>query len=270
MAFGLDPGAPLIVGANRDEHLDRPATAMTVLRESGPRILGGRDEVAGGTWLAVNEHGLVAGLTNRPLPDGPDPARRSRGELPLALASHRHADEAVDHFVATFRPRHYNPAWFLVGDRRSLYAVDLTDGERPTAKRLEPGIHVLENNPLSAASAKVDHVRRLLGRLEDLRGEEVMTRIRGVLADHSTPEPTAVTGSRRPQSLAACVHTEDYGTRSSNLIRIPASETERPHVLYADGHPCRSHFFDATALWSAPPPVTGGPDGFSDWHPDAG
>ena len=44
----LDPGAPLVVGANRDERLDRPAAAMTVLRPADPRILGGRDEEAGG------------------------------------------------------------------------------------------------------------------------------------------------------------------------------------------------------------------------------
>src|ERR1019366_5417378 len=57
---------PLVVGANRDEWLDRPTTAITVLRDAEPRILGGRDERAGGTWVAVNEHGGVCGLTNRP------------------------------------------------------------------------------------------------------------------------------------------------------------------------------------------------------------
>ena len=40
----VHPDAPLIVAANRDEWLLRPATAMTVLRESEPRILGGRLE----------------------------------------------------------------------------------------------------------------------------------------------------------------------------------------------------------------------------------
>ena len=58
------PDAPLLVAANRDERYDRPAEAITVLRDRGPRILGGRDQVAGGTWLAVNEHGVLAGLTN--------------------------------------------------------------------------------------------------------------------------------------------------------------------------------------------------------------
>src|ERR1700679_171007 len=117
MAFGLDPEAPLVVAANRDERLDRPATSMTVLRASDPRILGGRDERAGGTWLAVNEFGLVAGLTNRPVPDGIDPAKRTRGELPVLLASHRSAAEAVDDFLRRISPSDYNPAWFLVGDR---------------------------------------------------------------------------------------------------------------------------------------------------------
>jgi uncharacterized protein with NRDE domain len=272
MAFGLDPAAPLVVGANRDEHLDRPATAMTVLQPAEPRILGGRDELAGGTWLTVNAHGLVAGLTNRPLPDGPDPSKRSRGELPLILARHRHADEAVDDFLRTVRPADYNPAWLLVGDRRSLYAIDLSDGERPTSSRLGPGLHILENNPFAAPSAKVENVRRLLGPTGDLAGETLMTRLRALLADHSTPEtpdaptppdapaspdtptsPDKTASGRRPETLAACVHTENYGTRSSSLIRVFAAETRPPQVLFADGHPCTAVFADAGALWTDPP-----------------
>ena len=81
-AWKTEPGFPLVVAANRDERLDRPAHSLCVLREHAPRILGGRDDLAGGTWLAVNEHGVVAGLTNRPSPGGRDPTKRSRGELP--------------------------------------------------------------------------------------------------------------------------------------------------------------------------------------------
>ena len=53
--------------------------------------VGGRDELSGGTWLAVNEHGVCAGLTNQPLGDAKDPSKRSRGELPLELARHASA-----------------------------------------------------------------------------------------------------------------------------------------------------------------------------------
>ena len=82
VATQLVPDEPLIVGANRDEVLDRPAIPITVLDDGPPRVLGGRDELSGGTWLAVNEHGVCAGLTNQPLGDAKDPSKRSRGELP--------------------------------------------------------------------------------------------------------------------------------------------------------------------------------------------
>jgi len=262
----LDPGAPLVVGANRDEQLVRPATAVTVLRDAHPRVVGGRDEEGGGTWLAVNEHGVVAGLTNRPSPNGRDPAKRSRGELPLALARHRDAASAVDAFVTRFRPADYNPAWLLVGDRSALYALDMTGAapghDRPRIESLPPGIHILENNPLHAQSPKADHVRSLLGDAGALAGAALLERVRAVLVDHSVPSGLGdpETGpdpglnqspgrSRPVETLAACVHTETYGTRASTLVGVPADPGHHPRVLVADGHPCTAPFVDATGLF---------------------
>lgn len=266
----LDPGAPLVVGANRDERLDRPAAAMTVLRSAGPRILGGRDEEAGGTWLAVNEHGVVAGLTNRPSPEGRDPAKRSRGELPVALARHRDASSAVEEFVARFRPSRYNPAWLLVGDRTSLYALDMTGSveDRPLVEALPPGVHILENNALHAPSPKADHVRALLGDSNALEGEILVDRLRSVLRDHSIPATAMAPahppadedetehenenrGPRPVETLAACVHTDTYGTRSSTLVRVPAPSNQHPRVLVSDGHPCTSAYVDMTDLFQS-------------------
>ncbi len=264
----LDPGTPLVVGANRDERLERPATAMAVLSEAGPRILGGRDEEAGGTWLAVNEHGVVAGLTNRPSPAGRDPTKRSRGELPLALAAHREARSAVEEFVARFRTADYNPAWLLVGDRTSLYALDMTgagagDPEeiRPRVEELGPGVHILENNPLHTRSPKEAHVRELLGDLDALGGADLIERVQSVLVDHTVPEAAAAhvssggAGEGRPlPTLAACVHTDTYGTRSSTVVGVPAASGRHPQVLVADGHPCTSAYVDVTDLFECGAP----------------
>jgi len=262
----LDPTAPLVIGANRDERLDRPATAMTVLRDARPRIVGGRDEEAGGTWLAINEHGVVAGLTNRPSPEGRDPAKRSRGELPLVLARHHDAAAAVESFVAQVQGADFNPAWLLVGDRTSLYALDITgDGSgdgRPVVEKLEPGIHILENNPLHAGSAKGANVRARLGDAEMLTGEALVERLRSVLVDHSTPEPTTGSppgrddtvgpnGVRPVETLAACVHTDAYGTRSSTIVSVPTAPGQLPRVLVADGHPCTSPYVDVTCLFES-------------------
>lgn len=252
--------APLVVGANRDERLERPATAVTVLQQSGPRILGGRDELAGGTWLAVNDSGLVAALTNRPSPGGRDRTKRSRGELPLALAQHSKSQDAVEDFVGRFDPSRYNPSSLLVGDRRALFSIDMT-GDVPAVAELPPGVHILENLPLGSPSPKVENVRRLMGAVDDptTGAQALVERLRVVLSDHSLPRLLEQAGSSGPgtsqrferatQTLAACVHTDSYGTRSSTIVVVPASEDEVVRVNVADGHPCTAAYSDVTSLW---------------------
>jgi uncharacterized protein with NRDE domain len=238
-----------MVGANRDEVLERPSTAVTVLDEGPPRVVGGRDELSGGTWLAVNEHGVCAGLTNQPLGDAKDPSKRSRGELPLELARHSSAADAVEALLSAFRPADYNGSWLLVGDRTSLFFVDFTGsgegtgGGGGTALALPPGIHVLENRALGETSPKVDLVRAGLDVPPE--GDAVADAFRRVLADHRNPE-----GEERPNA-ANCVHLETFGTRSSCIVRVPAGSGP-PRLWVADGPPCTTAYEDAGGLWGAP------------------
>lgn len=246
------PGFPLIVAANRDEWLDRPAEAMTVLRAADPRTIGGRDALAGGTWLAVNEHGLVAGLTNRPNPAGRDAAKRSRGELPLALTAHPSVEATVDAFVASHRPTDYNAAWLLAGDRTALAAIDMTDGPTPVAAELPPGVHVLENRAYGVPSIKVDRVHQMLAGVDRIPPGEIADRLWTVLADHEVPPdpPGAEVEPERPSAVnAACVHTEAYGTRWSGVVMVADDPGVPPAFTYADGSPCTAARRDATPLW---------------------
>ena len=248
------PEAPLVVAANRDELLDRPAVPMSVLRERDPRVLGGRDELAGGTWLAVNDAGVVAGLTNRPKEGGRDVSKRSRGELPLALASHPSAAAAVEAVTSAHRPSDYNPAWLLVGDRQDLFAVDMTGDDAVVVEQLPPGIHVLENRPLGVPSPKVDHVRTLLAGIEGLSETELVGRLQSVMANHDVPEGALgvdeiAIGEVPPEVKAACVHTERYGTRWSGVVTVPRGREERPNLRYADGPPCQTAYREAASFW---------------------
>lgn len=236
---------PLIVGANRDEVLNRPSTAATVLDEGPPRIAGGRDELSGGTWLAVNEYGVCAGLTNQPLGDAKDPSKRSRGELPLELARHATAADAVAALVASFHPSQYNGSWLLVGDRISLFFVDFTGSNTGRVLALPPGIHVLENRPLGETSPKVDLVRDALDIGVGVDGDDVVSAFHRVLADHRNPE-----GEERPNG-ANCVHLETFGTRSSCIVRVPAGPGV-PSLWVADGPPCTTPYEDLSGLWGPP------------------
>jgi len=251
------PGVPLLVAANRDERYSRPAEAVTVLRAAGPRILGGRDEVAGGTWLAVNSHGVVAGLTNQPA-GGHDPARRSRGELPLAFAAYPDAATAVAAVCPRLRPADYNPCWLLVGDRHALFSVDLTGGDRAVPEELGPGRYVLENVPLHGRSAKQRRIAALVGERAGEPGGPAAG-LAGVLADHepaSGPRPRPDGGPPWPAELsAACVHTPGYGTRSAMIAAV--REAGWPEVAVAAGPPCQVPLRDVTGLWRSPAPARG-------------
>jgi uncharacterized protein with NRDE domain len=251
--FQVVPDAPLIVAANRDELYERPAVAMTVLRANGPRILGGRDELAGGTWLAVNERGVVAGLTNQPSAGGRDPSKRSRGELPLAFAARDSAAGAVA--AVAVDPARYNPCYMLVGDRDSLFSVGIAGGSKAEVEQLGPGLHVLENAPLRPVSAKAVFVEKLVAAERAARDAGVagtIAALEAVLRNNqpAVPEPrTDDTGRIWPAEISApCVHTPTYGTRSAMTIFVPAGA--RPVVRVADGPPCDTPFRDVTGLWT--------------------
>jgi uncharacterized protein with NRDE domain len=227
------PGAPLVVAANRDEWLDRPALAMTSLSEA-PAIRGGRDERAGGTWLATSQSGLVAGLTNAPMMMPPTVPKRSRGELPLLLARLPGALEAARALQSSIRSEEFNPCWMLCGDRDTLVYLDLSTSGRPHVEPLEPGIHMLENRPLGP-SPKTDFVRARLGDLP--ADQDALTRrLESVLASHEIP-PGVVRRDDRPLEIeAVCVHAGAYGTRSSQIVIVP--EHGVPRIRFTDGPPC--------------------------------
>lgn len=264
--FQVADDAPLIIAANRDERLDRPAVPMAALREREPRILGGRDMLAGGTWLAVNEHGVVAGLTNQPSAFGRDPTKRSRGELPVAFAALRSAAEAVDAIVPGIDPASYNPCWMLVGDRQSLFSVGLASGSKPELEQLGPGLHVLDNAPLHSGSPKAAFVRGLLGEMLPAPGaggldaRSTVAALETVLADHRPAVPVARTDENGrvwpPELSAACVHVEGHGTRTATTISVAGAGL--PSIRVADGHPCQAPLRDVTGLWADSPAGPGG------------
>jgi len=221
--------APLVLAANRDELRSRPAVAMDVLQERQPRILGGRDLLAGGTWLAVNEWGVVAAVTNDPSTAvSRDPGRRSRGEIPLRLARHRTAREAIAELHREVRGDEYNACFVLVGDRSTLHYLALGQGIRSPPIELPPGVHVLENLPLEVRSRKVDFVRTTLPGPDSRR---LLHGLWATLMSRAVP-PGSPDPRRPPESEAAFVDAGPYGTRWSGIVAVPPRG--RPRFIYSE------------------------------------
>lgn len=248
---GLQIESPLVVAANRDEVFARPAISMTVLQADAPRVLGGRDLLLQGTWMAINEHGVIAALTNASGTLARDPTRRSRGELPLRLATHATAEAAAEDLIARIDPASYNPCWIFVGDREHLFYIELQPAAKLRAERLPPGIHVLENQPLTPFSVKATFIRERVEQALARHGT-LQPALYDVLRDHALP-PAAqrLTSPQRPAAtFAACVHGGANGTRTAAIVQVPADRSARPRIDFTDGPPCTQPLQSADGLWA--------------------
>jgi hypothetical protein len=86
----------ILLAANRDERVDRPWDPPAAWWADYPGLVAGRDRSAGGTWMGINRHGIVAAVLNRPGTLGPAAGKRSRGELPLMALDHATAAAAAE------------------------------------------------------------------------------------------------------------------------------------------------------------------------------
>ncbi len=143
---------PVILGANRDERLDRAWDPPAAWWPDRPGVAGGRDRDAGGTWMAANAAGVVATVLNRPGSLGPAPGKRSRGELPLLALEHGTA-EAAAAGVTSLLAVEWRPFNMVLADRHRAFVLRGTGGGRPEALPLPEGVSMvtaLDPNDLSS------------------------------------------------------------------------------------------------------------------------
>ena len=238
-------GAPLVLAANRDEFFARPTRSPEVLRES-PRVVGGRDVLSGGTWLALRANARFAAVTNQRVMATPPPGLISRGHAVIDTV----AAEDGDAYVAALDATKYASMNLVWGDANSV-SVAYARREEGTVEivPLGRGVHVLCNDRIGAEG--FPRGERLAAALTSLIGqsrEEVLRALPALLADHTMVEPGP---SHFPPDIAraltaGCIHSEAYGTRSSTILALAPREVLA--YLHADGPPCTTPFRDLRAL----------------------
>jgi uncharacterized protein with NRDE domain len=228
LAWRCLPGVPVVLAANRDEFLGRPAAAPGVLVEH-PRIAGGRDLLAGGTWMAVAADGRVAAVTNR-RSESRDPERRSRGELPLLVLG-AGDDAAVRTLVTGLDPGAYNPFNLLALSHTQALAAH---GALPLeVVDLAPGPHVVSVHDLDQpGEPRIEHLLAAL--------DAAVARARTPLALLQEMEELL----RDPER--ACVHGDLYGTVSSSSVIVP--DAGAVTYRHAAGRPCEVAHRDISDL----------------------
>ena len=235
VVFLLRPGAawPLLVGANRDERLDRPWEPPAAHWPDQPDVIGGRDTPGGGTWKAMNQAGVVAVVLNRVGSLGPAPNKRSRGELPLLALRGATALEGARQ-VAAIEAAQWRSFNMVVADRDEAYSLRGLGYGRPEMHRYEPGLHMLAagepDDPHTPRIAR--HMPRFAKAIPPAPPD--WGEWPALLSDRSLPAGSEMNIPPRT----------GFGTSSSSLLGIPGAGAERrvPHWLFTAGPPDRAEF----------------------------
>jgi hypothetical protein len=138
--LSIEPGVPVLLAGVRDELVDRAWQPPGQYWPEYPGLVGGRDLLAGGTWLAVAPAARrVACVLNGRGQMAPAGSRRSRGVLPLQVAASGKLGPAG---LEDFDPFH------LVSAEPGMAVLWSWDGERFTERELTAGLHVVVNSGL--------------------------------------------------------------------------------------------------------------------------
>jgi uncharacterized protein with NRDE domain len=245
---------PLVLLANRDEFLARPSAALAPWVEA-PDVAGGRDLVAGGSWLGVGRDGRWAAVTNVREGERTPPGGCSRGWL---VRDYLRGSASPEEFASQLVPRGADYAGFnlLLGAGGELWYIS---NRSAAPMPLPPGCYGLSNGQLDTPWPKVARGKTALDRLlqQPLVTPEAGFRL---LAD-TTPAPDRelpATGvplawERALSATFIVAPAYAYGTRSSSvLLRTASGTTWLAERTFAGGP---EHWHQTTLLLSE---ATGG------------
>lgn len=225
---------PVLIAANRDEMTDRPWQPPARHWPDRPDVVGGMDELAGGTWLAANDTNVVAAVLNREGSLGPSADKRSRGELVLDAVDHPDAMVAAE-ALAELDGRAYRSFNLIIADNQNAYWVRGTGDATVTVHEVSAGLHMITSREMNDPdSVRVGRFLPMFRHAEepDIDADDwsdwerlLRTRLHESVDD--------------PRETMCIVTDKGYGTVSSSLIALPSADhPDRKRVWkFASGRP---------------------------------
>ena len=140
---GVDPDYGVLVAGNRDEQRDRPAAPPGLFLGAQRSMLSPRDRRAHGTWMAVSDCGMFAGLTNLSGAPTRDDAV-TRGNLPHLALEADNLDGAVAAVRGAVSRDVYNAFQLLVMAPGGARVLEY-DGAECVEREVHPPVAVLSN-----------------------------------------------------------------------------------------------------------------------------
>lgn len=222
----------LIVVANRDEFYARPTLSLDYW--SDQPILAGKDLAAGGTWLGLGKASgkvRLAALTNYRDINNQKAYAPTRGHITSAFLNGAMSAAAYLDMLAPTACQ-YNPFNLVLFDGQHLMGFE---SRHQRIFALPQGLTSVSNADFNTPWPKLTHLHQGVACV--LASDEAPTDERFFqLLSHSSPAAdaelpqTGIPIERERALSSAFIHTPNYGTRASSIIRVhdgTAEFTER-------------------------------------------
>lgn len=218
---GIDPDYPILVANNRDELRSRPAAPPGLFVGREHRMISPRDRQAAGTWLAINDRGMFAGVTNV-AGEAVSEVQTTRGELPHLALDQSGIDSAAEAVAERVAAEDFASFQLLVADRSGARIV-VHRGCLVEIMIVTESVIVLSNEHLlgELVIPGLDEVE-----VPGLAVEERLDRLAPLLLDE---------GERSGHRILKTGG--EYGTVASSLIAIGSRPEEGLIWRYAAGEP---------------------------------
>jgi uncharacterized protein with NRDE domain len=218
---GFHASHPILVGANRDERSDRASAPPGLWVGERRRILSPRDREAGGTWLAVDDRGRFAGLTNWAAAPAV-PGAPSRGVLPHLALDQDDLEAAVDAVAARVAAAPHPGFQLVLCDGDRLLVLRHCGGRLERVDWLDPVLVVTdEHGPGELTPRGLDEA------VDPRRAVDAQLDALGAL----------LAGRGQEGEYAICKRGPCYGTVSSSVLAVAASGPLGLVWRYAAGPP---------------------------------
>jgi uncharacterized protein with NRDE domain len=211
------------IAANRDEILRRPWAPPAAHWPEHPGIIAGLDKTAGGTWMGLNAHGVMAAILNRHGTLGPAPGKLSRGALPLMALAHPTAAQAAE-ALSTLDAAAYRSFNLVIADQSAAYFCAGLERAHPAITKLTPGTWMITSGEPNDVS--LPRIARHLPKFE----AAAFADWKSLLADNTPPLESALN----------IPETNGFATVSAAVLSLPA--TGAPSWEFCPGPPDQSRF----------------------------
>jgi predicted transcriptional regulator len=235
---------PLILAGNRDEMKNRPWLPPGKHWPNYNGIIAGKDITAGGSWLGINNSGLVATILNRPNSLGPNTSKNSRGNIIIDILKNETLNSALN-YIKLLDNTKWKPFNLFIANNKKAYWVKSSEKNKVSINIIPEGKHFLDSYDLNSnKSERYINNKNKFKSLDDPNPDKPgWHEWINFLANKSHPKDKPFAAMNITDKFK-----KNYGTLSSSIIALPAdselNKNIKPLFLFSDISPDNNKFYN--------------------------